>query len=46
MIDSNLIKMLIAGILFGSLFLVNKKWQSTIGWILIGYLILIAGRLI
>jgi len=41
MIDLNLIKILIAGILFGSLFFVKKKWRSTIGWILIGYLILL-----
>ena len=46
MIDTNLIKMLIAGGLFGSLLFAKKKWKSTIGWILIGYLILIGGGLI
>jgi len=46
MIDSNLIKILIAGILFGSLFYVKKKWKNTIGWILIGYLFLLGAKLI
>ncbi len=46
MIDSNLIKILVAGALFGSLFFVKKKWQITIGWFLTGYLILIGAKLI
>jgi len=46
MINTELIKILIAGLLFGSLFFVKKKLKTTIGWILIGYLILLGANLI
>ena len=47
MIDYNLIKILIAGILFGSLFIIKKKKIKTlIIIILTGYLLLLGAKLI
>lgn len=45
MIDYNLIKMLIVGLLFGSLFIVKKSWKTSVGWFLIGYLIYLGATL-
>ena len=47
MIDLRLIKILIAGILFGSLFIIKKRdLRKIIMWILTAYLILLGGSLI
>jgi len=42
----DIIKLIIAGILFGSLFLVKQKYRWIIGLILIAYLIMIGAKII
>jgi len=39
LVTIKIIQMLVAGLLFGSLFLVKKKYKSLLGWGLIAYLI-------
>ena len=42
----NIIRLIIAGILFGSLFLVKQRYRWAIGLILIAYLIMIGAKII